>query len=120
MKKNNSLAITVYYFLITRKHFYTRLLQSLKKRLIQISNKKNTDLLRCFVFWWTIGGYNPRPKLLAARMRRHEVLRVDCLTEQIWLHKKTPIYFGALFFGGRSGARTPDPLIKSQLLYQLS
>ena len=23
--------------------------------------QKNTDLLRCFVFWWTIGGSNPGP-----------------------------------------------------------
>ena len=37
--------------------------------------------------------------------------------ESIIENKKTPDTTGV---GGRSGARTPDPLIKSQLLYQLS
>ena len=37
--------------------------------------------------------------------------------EGIIENKKTPVKTSV---GGRSGARTPDPLIKSQLLYQLS
>src|SRR6516165_9032199 len=37
-----------------------------------------------------------------------------------WPELKKPLFYSGLSFGGRTRARTWDPLIKSQLLYQLS
>ena len=37
-----------------------------------------------------------------------------------YCNKKEPYISVRLFFGAPSGTRTQDPLIKSQLLYQLS
>ena len=40
--------------------------------------------------------------------------------EQTWLRRSGKHLFSAVENGGRTWARTKDPLIKSQLLYQLS
>ena len=50
---------------------------------------------------------------------REACREIDCtFTVSFWLTRKTTL--STCFYGGPSGIRTPDPLIKSQLLCQLS
>ena len=67
------------------------------------------------------GGGSPRGQAISARM--HKKIRGACYAVQIAEIQKTKPYpknSDKALFGAPSGTRTLGPLIKSQLLYQLS
>ena len=66
-------------------------------------------------------GLEPRTQTAAEREARtpRSIKSFTHRLQRFSARKKTE-QFRSDFGGGRSGARTPDPLIKSQLLYQLS
>ena len=69
----------------------------------------------------SVGGGSPRGQAISARM--HKKIRGACYAVQIAEIQKTKPYpknSDKALFGAPSGTRTLGPLIKSQLLYQLS
>ena len=101
--------------------------------------KKKTTFVAFFYFWWTrrdcifplvslAGPLSPRKiqtsqSLFSSTNGSEPNRQLRCQRDSrqsVPTKNKNDHFRGLFIFGGRAGTRTLDPLIKSQLLYQLS